>query len=113
MGVCEELEARGFIYQITDPSLVKILNDEQVVFYAGFDPTADSLHIGNLLVIMGMVHLQRAGHKPIAVVGGGTGLIGDPSGKSQERPLMSREEIQFTEFRLSESFSSFCTKSCI
>ncbi len=94
MGVCEELEARGFIYQITDPSLVKILNDEQVVFYAGFDPTADSLHIGNLLVIMGMVHLQRAGHKPIAVVGGGTGLIGDPSGKSQERPLMSREEIQ-------------------
>ena len=92
--VYEELEARGFIYQITDPLLKNALNQEQITFYAGFDPTADSLHIGNLLVIMGMVHLQRAGHRPIAVVGGGTGLIGDPSGKSKERPLMSREEIE-------------------
>ena len=94
MEVYEELEKRGFIYQVTDPLLKKVLNQEQVTFYAGFDPTADSLHIGNLLVIMGMVHLQRAGHRPIAVVGGGTGLIGDPSGKSKERPLMSREQIE-------------------
>jgi len=92
--VYEELQARGFIYQITDPLLKNALNQERITFYAGFDPTADSLHIGNLLVIMGMVHLQRAGHRPIAVVGGGTGLIGDPSGKSKERPLMSREQIE-------------------
>jgi len=94
MGVFEELVQRGFVNQITDPELGKILAQEPMVFYAGFDPTADSLHIGNLLAIMGMVHLQKAGHKPIGVVGGGTGLIGDPSGKSHERQLLSREQIE-------------------
>jgi len=94
MEVFEELAQRGFIYQATDPNLNKILSTERLVFYAGFDPTSDSLHIGNLLVIMGMVHLQRAGHKPIAVAGGGTGMIGDPSGKTQERVLLSQEQIE-------------------
>jgi len=94
MGVFEELSSRNFIYQTTDPGLAKMLDKDRLVFYAGFDPTADSLHIGNLLAIMGMVHLQRAGHKPIGVVGGGTGLIGDPSGKSRERPLLSSEDME-------------------
>jgi len=94
MGVFQELQSRGYVFQITDPGLARILDQEQLVFYAGFDPTADSLHIGNLLVIMGMVHLQRAGHRPIGVVGGGTGLIGDPSGKSRERPLLLRETME-------------------
>jgi len=93
MSVLEELGRRGFINQVTDPDLGKILAREKMIFYAGFDPTADSLHIGNLLVMMGMVHLQRAGHKPIGVVGGGTGMIGDPSGKAKERQLLSRQEI--------------------
>lgn len=61
--------------------------------YAGFDPTADSLHIGNLLVIIGLIHFQRAGHHPIALIGGGTGRIGDPSGKSTERNALDEEEI--------------------
>lgn len=94
MGVFEELGRRGFIYQVTDPGLAKVLNEGRLAFYAGFDPTADSLHIGSLLVIMGMVHLQRAGHKPIGVVGGGTGMIGDPSGKSKERQLLDQDELQ-------------------
>ena len=94
MGVFEELAGREFIYKVTDPGLAKILNEEKVVFYAGFDPTADSLHIGNLLVIMGMVHLQRAGHRPVGLCGGGTGLIGDPSGKSKERPLLQIEDME-------------------
>lgn len=61
--------------------------------YAGFDPTADSLHIGNLLVIIGLLHFQRAGHHPIALIGGGTGRIGDPSGKSMERNALSKDEV--------------------
>jgi len=93
MAVFEELGQRGFIYQVTDPGLAKILNGGRMVFYAGFDPTADSLHMGNLLVIMGMVHLQRSGHKPVGLVGGGTGLIGDPSGKSKERQLLSQDDL--------------------
>jgi tyrosyl-tRNA synthetase len=70
------------------------LSEERRTAYIGFDPTASSLHVGSLLPIMGLVHLQRAGHHPIAVVGGGTGLIGDPSGKAQERKLLSREEAE-------------------
>ncbi len=93
MGVFEELARRGLVSQVTAPLLGKILDQEKLVFYAGFDPTADSLHIGNLLVIMGMVHLKRAGHQPIGLVGGGTGMIGDPSGKTKERQLLLPEQI--------------------
>jgi tyrosyl-tRNA synthetase len=88
----QELEERGFVEQVTNEEhLKKALNDSQVTFYVGFDPTADSLHIGNLLPIMGMAFLQRHGHKPIALVGGATGMIGDPSGKSAERELLTAE----------------------
>lgn len=64
------------------------------MIYAGFDPTAESLHVGNLLVMMGLMHLQRTGHQPIALLGGATGLIGDPSGRSTERNLLEREVMQ-------------------
>ena len=70
-----------------------LLATERVTAYIGFDPTASSLHVGSLLTVMGLARLQRFGHSPIAIVGGGTGMIGDPSGKSQERMLLSREQI--------------------
>jgi tyrosyl-tRNA synthetase len=91
----DDLHFRGLIYQVTDePELRKKLAQEQVSLYAGFDPTADSLHIGSLLPILVLRRFQLAGHKPIALIGGGTGLIGDPSGRVTERQLNSRETIQ-------------------
>ena len=90
----EELTWRGFINQITDPELPALLAKESIRLYCGFDPTADSLHIGSLLPIMGLAHFQRGGHRPIALVGGGTGLIGDPSGKAQERSMLTKELVQ-------------------
>lgn len=90
----EELTWRGFINQITDPELPALLARESIRLYCGFDPTADSLHIGSLLPIMGLAHFQRAGHRPIALVGGGTGLIGDPSFKAQERSMLTKELVQ-------------------
>ena len=92
-SLLEELSWRGMVYQHTD-GLPDALATEQLSAYAGFDPTAPSLHIGSLVPVMGLVHLQRAGHRPIALVGGGTGLIGDPSGKTAERQLASVEEIE-------------------
>jgi tyrosyl-tRNA synthetase len=93
-GVLSELRARGLLHQTTFGEQPDWLERQPVTVYAGFDPTADSLHIGHLLPALGLARLQRAGHRPIAVVGGGTGLIGDPSGKASERPMLSREEIQ-------------------
>ena len=90
----EELTWRGFINQVTDPELPALLAKESIRLYCGFDPTADSLHIGSLLPIMGLAHFQRAGHRPIALVGGGTGLIGDPSFKAQERSMLTKELVQ-------------------
>jgi tyrosyl-tRNA synthetase len=87
-----ELEWRGFLHSAT-PGVGEHLAAGPVTAYVGFDPTASSLHVGSLLPIMGLVHLQRCGHRPIAIAGGGTGMIGDPSGKSQERNLLSEEEI--------------------
>jgi tyrosyl-tRNA synthetase len=84
----EELKWRGMLQDIM-PGTEELLNKEVVTGYVGFDPTADSLHIGSLVPIMLLVHLQRAGHKPIALVGGATGMVGDPSGKSEERNLLS------------------------
>ena len=84
--ILDELRWRGMLFQHTD-GLPKALEAGAVTAYAGFDPTATSLHVGSLVPIMGLVHLQRAGHRPIALVGGGTGLIGDPSGKTAERQL--------------------------
>jgi tyrosyl-tRNA synthetase len=85
-ALLEELKWRGQLFQYTE-QVEAALDRGQVTGYVGFDPTAPSLHVGNMVPLMGLVHLQRAGHRPIALVGGGTGLIGDPSGKSSERPL--------------------------
>lgn len=93
MGLIDELRWRGLIQDIT-PGLEEQLSKESTSGYVGFDPTADSLHIGNLVPIMLLVHLQRAGHKPFALVGGATGRVGDPSGKTQERQLLSPEIIE-------------------
>src|SRR5205809_1469744 len=81
------------VYDATE-GLAEILGKESVTAYIGFDPTAASLHVGSLLTVMGLARLQRFGHRPIAIVGGGTGMIGDPSGKSQERVLLSPEQIE-------------------
>src|SRR5687767_7620875 len=88
----QELHWRGLLAQRTD-GLDDALTRGMVSGYCGFDPTASSLHVGNLVPVMGLVHLQRHGHRPIFLAGGGTGMIGDPSGKSSERPLLSVDEI--------------------
>ncbi|WP_411678161.1 tyrosine--tRNA ligase [Caproicibacter sp.] len=94
MGVFETLEERGLIAQTTDKEKVRhLLNEEKTAFYVGFDPTADSLHVGHFIPIMVMAHLQRAGHTPIALFGGGTGMVGDPSGKTDMRKMLTEEEI--------------------
>ncbi len=94
-NVFETLQARGFIQQVTHPEDIQArLQQGPVTFYIGFDPTASSFHIGNLLPIMAMVHMQRAGHRPIAILGGGTAMVGDPSGRTELRQLMTRETIE-------------------
>jgi tyrosyl-tRNA synthetase len=94
-GLFEDLQWRGLVHQMTDPdALPKLLDQDRVVAYVGFDPTADSLHVGSLLQICLLRRLQQAGHRPIALVGGGTGMIGDPSGKSDERNLLSVEQLE-------------------
>lgn len=93
MNLIEELRWRGMIADIM-PGTEEQLNKEMTTGYIGFDPTADSLHIGSLVPILLLVHFQKAGHKPIALVGGATGMVGDPSGKSEERNLLSEETLQ-------------------
>ncbi|HEV7886432.1 MAG TPA: tyrosine--tRNA ligase, partial [Acidimicrobiales bacterium] len=91
----EELQWRGLIHQVTDDHLLKLLDQpEPLTAYIGFDPTADSLHVGNLLQLCNLRRLQEAGHRPIALAGGGTGMIGDPGGKSEERNLLTAEQLQ-------------------
>jgi tyrosyl-tRNA synthetase len=90
----QSLQQRGLIYAITSENVQQIINDQQVSIYAGFDPTSDSLHAGNLLSIIMLTHFKNAGVKPIALVGGATGLIGDPSGKSEERQLLQEDTVQ-------------------
>src|SRR5215510_7715278 len=89
-GLLNELEWRGLLYQRSE-RVHEALAAGSVTAYCGFDPTAASLHVGSLVPVMGLMHLQRAGHRPIALVGGGTGLIGDPSGKETERQLLTPE----------------------
>ncbi|MCF3943298.1 tyrosine--tRNA ligase [Oceanobacillus alkalisoli] len=94
MNILEELEWRGLINQVTDrEGLEELLNKQAVTLYCGFDPTADSLHIGHLVPIVMLKRFQKAGHKPIALVGGGTGMIGDPSGRSAERSLNTADVV--------------------
>jgi tyrosyl-tRNA synthetase len=93
-GAFEVLKNRGFVSQCSDEAaLSRLLDSERVSFYIGFDPTAASLHVGNLLQLFSMSHLQRAGHRPIALIGGGTCRIGDPSGKTEARPILPVETI--------------------
>jgi tyrosyl-tRNA synthetase len=93
-GLFEDLRWRGLVHQVTDPeALPKLLDQDRMTAYIGFDPTADSLHVGSLLQICTLRRLQAAGHRPIALVGGGTGMIGDPSGKSEERTLLNTEQL--------------------
>lgn len=92
MNFVDELKWRGMLHDIM-PGTEELLSKEIISGYIGFDPTADSLHVGHLMQIMTLVHFQRAGHRPIALVGGATGMIGDPSGKSEERNLLSEEAL--------------------
>jgi len=94
-GVFDTLKERGFIAQLTHEEEIKNkLNNERIVFYIGFDPTADSLHVGHFLQMMVMSHMQKAGHVPIALIGGGTAMVGDPSGRTDMRKMLTRETIQ-------------------
>lgn len=94
MSLYKELTDRGMIAQVTDEAAVrKLLDEGKVTFYIGFDPTADSLHIGHFIQMKVMAHMQKAGHRPIALFGGGTAMIGDPSGKNDMRRMMTKEEI--------------------
>ena len=93
-NVFEVLSERGFVKQVTHEGLPELLTKESVTFYIGFDPTADSLHVGHYVQLMAMAHMQRAGHRPIALIGGGTTMVGDPSGKADLRKMLSVEDIQ-------------------
>lgn len=93
-NVINLLQKRGFVKQCSGlVDLENLLAKEKIVYYVGFDPTADSLHVGSLVPIMAMAHLQKAGHKPICVIGGGTAMIGDPSGKTDMRKMLNREDV--------------------
>ena len=95
MGIYEELVARGLIAQVTDEEKIrKLINNGEATFYIGFDPTADSLHVGHFMALCLMKRLQMAGNKPIALIGGGTAMVGDPSGRSDMRQMMTKETIQ-------------------
>ena len=97
MGIYEELQARGLIAQVTDEEKIRdLVNNGKATFYIGFDPTADSLHVGHFMALCLMKRLQEAGNKPIALIGGGTGYIGDPSGRTDMRSMMTPEQIQHT-----------------
>lgn len=94
MGVFDELKRRGMIAQMTNEEKIRdLLNNEKISFYIGFDPTADSLHVGHFVQIMVMAHMQRAGHRPIVILGNGTGMVGDPSGKSDMRKMLTPEQV--------------------
>jgi len=107
-NVADELKRRGFKQQVTDPEpLYELLGSEQVTFYVGIDPTADSLHVGHLLPVMAMAIMQKYGHRPIAIVGGGTAMVGDPSGKTEMRKMLTREQIQDNTEKIKQQLTRF------
>lgn len=107
-NVYDTLKERGFIAQCTNEEEVRaLLEKERVTFYIGFDPTADSLHVGHFLALMGMSHLQRAGHRPICLVGGGTGTVGDPSGRTDMRKVLTDEDIAYNCNQFKKQISRF------
>lgn len=105
--VIDELRERGFIFQMTETGVEEAAKKEKLIVYVGFDPTAASLHLGHVIPIMGLAHLQRYGHQPIALVGGGTALIGDPSGKQTERALLPKEKIEANAESIKEQMKRF------
>ena len=108
MTVYDELVARGLIAQVTDEEEIKeLINNGKATFYIGFDPTADSLHVGHFMALCLMKRLQMAGNKPIALIGGGTGMIGDPSGRTDMRQMMTKETIKHNCDRFKEQMSRF------
>lgn len=104
-NILEELRWRGLIYDQTD-GVENLLKQQKVTLYNGFDPTGDSLHIGHLVPMMGLARFQRMGHTPIAIAGGGTGMIGDPSGRSSERNLLTLEEVEANVAKIKKQLSS-------
>ena len=108
MKIYDELKARGLIAQVTDEELISnLINEGKATFYIGFDPTADSLHVGHFMALCLMKRLQMAGNKPIALIGGGTGYIGDPSGRTDMRSMMTPEQIQHNCDCFKEQMSKF------
>ncbi len=108
MSVYDVLEERGFIEQVTEEEPIRVLlGQERITTYIGFDPTASSLHIGSLVPIMSLAHMQRHGHRTIALVGGGTALIGDPSGKTEMRKILTRDEIDQNAAAIQQQLSQY------
>lgn len=108
MGIYEELSARGLIAQMTDEEKIReLINGKPITFYIGFDPTADSLHVGHFLQMVIMAHMQRAGHRPVAVLGGGTGMVGDPTGRTDMRQMLTPEAIQNNIDRFQKQMARF------
>ena len=107
-NVYDVFAERGFVEQVTDEAELRdLLQKEKVTCYIGFDPTARSLHIGSLVPIMALMHMQKFGHKPIVLIGGGTGLIGDPSGKSEMRQILTRDDIDYNASCLKKQLSKY------
>ena len=107
-SIFDVLKERGYIAQCTNEDEVrKMLANEKITFYVGFDPTADSLHVGHFLGLMVMAHMQRAGHRPICLVGGGTGTVGDPSGRTDMRKMLTDEDIEYNCNRFKEQMARF------
>ena len=105
MGVYQEFIDRGLLAQSTNEEAVaKMLDNEKVTFYIGFDPTADSLHIGHFLQMVIMAHMQKAGHRPIALMGGGTAMVGDPSGRTDMRQMLTKETINYNVNQFKKQF---------
>lgn len=106
----DTLRERGFVKQVVfEEDLYKLLGEKSVPFYIGFDPTADSLHVGHYLAMMAMAHMQRAGHKPIVLIGGGTAMIGDPSGRTDMRQMMTKETVQANVDAIKKQMERFFT----
>ncbi len=107
-NVFDVLKERGYIDQVTyEEELRELLGKESVTFYVGFDATADSLTLGHFIQIMVMMHMQRAGHRPIALLGGGTTMVGDPSGRTDMRKMLTKETIEHNANRFKEQLSRF------
>ena len=108
MQIYEELKARGLIAQVTDEEEIReLVNNGKATFYIGFDPTADSLHVGHFMQLIIMRYMQQAGHRPIVLLGGGTTMVGDPTGKTDMRKMLTQEQIQHNADEFKKQMSKF------